>query len=312
MAADEVDYPGSDGKPMAETDLHRDWMVINIQRLQRFFAGRRVYVSGNLLIYYEEGDPRKSVAPDTFVVKNCKPGRRRIFKVWTERRRPNFVLETTSKKTRREDRGPKKETYAKLQVPEYFLYDPLGDWLKPPLQGFRLKGGEYEPIPPDAAGAIASRELGVRFVLEDGDLAMYDVASGERLLSDAEWAEQENRRAEQERLQADQERQRARQEHQRAEQESRRAEQESRRAEQESRRAEQESRRAEQESRRAVQESRRAEQARQRADQESQRAEQAERRLHEEAATRRALEAELARLRQAAKPTNGGKQRNGK
>ena len=23
----EIDYPESDGKPMGETDLHRDWMV---------------------------------------------------------------------------------------------------------------------------------------------------------------------------------------------------------------------------------------------------------------------------------------------
>jgi Uma2 family endonuclease len=142
IAAKEVDYPESDGKPMAETDLHRDWMVINIQRLQRFFSGRRVYVSGNLFIYYEEGDAHKSVAPDTFVVKNCKPGRRRIFKIWTERRRPNFVLETTSKKTRREDRDTKKEIYAGLQVPEYFLYDPEGDWLKPPPAGISPERGE--------------------------------------------------------------------------------------------------------------------------------------------------------------------------
>jgi len=104
----DVEYPSSDGKPMAETDLHRDWMITIIQRLERFFAGRRVYVSGNLLIYYQEGDPTKSVAPDTFVVKNCRPGRREVFQIWKERRTPNFILETTSKTTRREDRGKKK------------------------------------------------------------------------------------------------------------------------------------------------------------------------------------------------------------
>ena len=111
-----IDYPSSDGKPMAETDLHRDWMITNIQRLARFFAGKRVYVSGNLLIYFEKGNPRKSVAPDTFVVKNCKPGRREIFQTWNEGRTPNFILETTSKTTRREDRGKKKTIYAQLNV----------------------------------------------------------------------------------------------------------------------------------------------------------------------------------------------------
>src|SRR5437763_13358910 len=88
----EIEYPESDGKPMAETDLHWDWMVIIAQRLKRFFAGRRVYVASNLLIYYQEGDPHKSVAPDAFVVKNCKPGRRETFLIWRERRTPNFVL----------------------------------------------------------------------------------------------------------------------------------------------------------------------------------------------------------------------------
>jgi Uma2 family endonuclease len=193
----EIEYPSSDGKPMAETDLHRDWMITNIQRLERYYAGRRVYVSGNLLIYYQEGDPTKCVAPDTFVVKNCRTGRREIFQTWKERRTPNFILETTSKTTRREDQGKKKEIYAKLRVAEYFLYDPRGDWLNPRLQGFRLQGREYEPIAPDSAGGIVSEELGVRFVLEDGDLAMFSVATAERLLSQRESAQHETQRAEQ-------------------------------------------------------------------------------------------------------------------
>src|SRR5438270_9352452 len=112
----EIEYPESDGKPMAESDLHRDWMMINIQRLQRYYRGRRVYVSGNLLIYYQQGDPRKSVAPDAFVVKNCAAGRRKTFLIWKEGRTPNFVLETTSDTTRREDARKKKKLYAALQV----------------------------------------------------------------------------------------------------------------------------------------------------------------------------------------------------
>src|ERR1051326_2107323 len=158
----EIEYPSSDGKPMAETDLHRDWMYTVIKRLERFFASQRVYVSGNLLIYYQEGDPRKCIAPDAFVVKNCKPGRRETFLIWREGRIPNFVLETTSKKTRREDKGKKTTIYAQLGVPEYFLYDPRGDWLKPSLQGYQLVNGVYEPIPAENGGSIASHELGDR------------------------------------------------------------------------------------------------------------------------------------------------------
>src|SRR5262249_29136487 len=39
-------YPESDGKPMAETDIHRDWMVCIIERLKWRYRRKRVYVSG--------------------------------------------------------------------------------------------------------------------------------------------------------------------------------------------------------------------------------------------------------------------------
>ena len=64
-----VIYPESDGKPMAEADLHRDQMVALIEALKHYFRyDAQVYVSGNLLLYYQESHPRKSVAPDVFVV----------------------------------------------------------------------------------------------------------------------------------------------------------------------------------------------------------------------------------------------------
>ena len=33
-------------------------------------------------------------------------------------------------------------------MPEYFLFDPLGEYLRLPLQGYRLRRGRYEPITP--------------------------------------------------------------------------------------------------------------------------------------------------------------------
>jgi hypothetical protein len=43
-------YPTRDGKPIAETDLHRDVMSDMIEMLKRFYAHNEfVYVSGNLL-----------------------------------------------------------------------------------------------------------------------------------------------------------------------------------------------------------------------------------------------------------------------
>jgi Uma2 family endonuclease len=185
-----VYYPDSDGKPMAEADAHRDSMVCVIEILKAFFSGQWVYVSGNLLIYCVEGDPKKSVAPDVFVVKGCDPRPRRNFKVWEEGTGPSFVLEVTSKKTRRQDQGTKKEKYALLNVVEYFLYDPLAEWLKPAVQGFRLLNGIYEPVMLEADGGLVSRELGITFRLENGPLALFQTATGERLKTAREQVEE--------------------------------------------------------------------------------------------------------------------------
>lgn len=64
-----VDYPASDGQPMAETDHQRTPLTYAVDRLRLHFRDRPdVYVSGNLFIYYEEGNPQAVVAPDVFMV----------------------------------------------------------------------------------------------------------------------------------------------------------------------------------------------------------------------------------------------------
>ena len=68
-----VNYPESDGRPMGETDEHRKEMIRQMELLERHFAGQRVYVSGDLLVYYEQGNPKKFVVPDVFVVRDLEP-----------------------------------------------------------------------------------------------------------------------------------------------------------------------------------------------------------------------------------------------
>jgi Uma2 family endonuclease len=186
-----VYYPESDGRPMAETDLHRDLMVDAIETLKDHFAADpHVYVSGNLLLYYEEGNPRRSVSPDVFVVRGVPAGRRRIYKLWDEGVAPQWVLEITSRKTRREDVHTKREVYAQLGVAEYFLFDPLTEYLRPPLQGNVLVNGEYVPLTPDADGSILSRQLGLTLVVRDSALRFVDPATGKMLPTRAEARDQ--------------------------------------------------------------------------------------------------------------------------
>src|SRR5262245_34469911 len=132
------DYPTSDGKPMAETEIHRDDMMDLIQTLQDYFAEERmVCVSGNMLMFYEEGNRRKHFAPDVFVVRGIPKKQRDNYLIWEEGKAPDLVIEITSKSTKREDQQEKWELYRDvLRVTEYFLFDPFEEYLKPSLQGF--------------------------------------------------------------------------------------------------------------------------------------------------------------------------------
>jgi Uma2 family endonuclease len=182
----QVHYPESDGKPMGETDEHRDAMVRHIQILQEYYRDQRVYVSGDLLVYYQEGDPSKYIVPDAFVAKGVSPNRRRTYKIWLEGKAPDVVIETTSRKTRRKDTTTKPELYARLGVKEYFLFDPDGEYLDPPLQGYRLRGRAYVRLKPDQDGGLTSRELELRLRLEEGQVRFYRLDSGKPLLTPVE------------------------------------------------------------------------------------------------------------------------------
>lgn len=77
------------------------------------------------------------VAPDIFVVRSTAKRDRPSYQLWQESTGSNFVLEITSKHTRRDDQETKPRIYAALRVQEYFQYDPTSGYLQPPLQSFR-------------------------------------------------------------------------------------------------------------------------------------------------------------------------------
>ena len=190
-----IDYPETDGQPMAETPTHRDAMMDAIQVLRRHFAHRPdVYVSGNMMMYYEEGEPRRCVSPDVFVAVGVEDKDRRTYLLWREAKGPDFVLEVTSKSTRRNDQVTKRALYEWMGVSEYVLYDPLGEYLDPPLQGYRLVGGRYveweRTRVPGGVRALHSEVLGLSLHVRARDraLRLYDPVSGEDLLTPVEAA----------------------------------------------------------------------------------------------------------------------------
>jgi hypothetical protein len=140
-----------------------------------------VYVSGNLLLFYERGNKRRHVSPDVFVVKGVAKHTRPNYLLWQEGRGPDVVIELTSSSTRSEDT---KKTFALyrdvLRVPEYFLFDPLGDYLKPPLQGYRLRAGQYRPLT-SVRGRLRSKVLGLDLEQDGKDLSLVDPVTNTRL-----------------------------------------------------------------------------------------------------------------------------------
>lgn len=203
----EVIYPESDGEPMAETDVHRDQMTdALIYPLKEYFraaqqaGGQPVYVSGNILLYYVEGNPYRSVAPDVLVTFGIEQRQRRTYKVWVEGKAPDVVFELTSRSTRRKDTNEKRLLYERLGVREYFIFDPLREYLQPPLQGFRLVDDHYVPLQAERVDGddweLHSEVLGLTLHTAGDTLRLYDPVQQRYLLMAAEEA-QARRSAEQ-------------------------------------------------------------------------------------------------------------------
>ncbi len=222
-------YPDTDGKPMAVSDLHRRILIRTLQVLDTHFEeDPEVYVSGDILMYYVEGDPRKSVAPDVLVTFGLGKKLRRTYKVWEEGKVPDFAMEFSSKNTYRDDLGKKLELYGLLGIQDYFLYDAEGLYLPSALMGFKLVDNVYVPISAGPTGGLHSAALGLDFHVDNVGLGIYDSVADEWLQTPAEsalsLAEQEAIRAETAEARAEQETTRAETAEARAEQETTRAE----------------------------------------------------------------------------------------
>jgi Uma2 family endonuclease len=190
-----VEYPTGDGKPFAETEIHRNDMIDLIQTLENYFAADpMVCVSGNTLMVYEEGNRRKHVSPDVFVVRGIEKRLRENYLVWQEGKAPDLVIELTSKTTKHEDQVKKRDLYRDvLQVPEYFMFDPTEDYLHPPLQGFRLVDGEYLAIEP-IAGRLPSDVLRLHLERVGKSIRLYDPVRLSHVLNPIDGLREENER----------------------------------------------------------------------------------------------------------------------
>ena len=173
-AAPTLVYPESDGEPMAETGRHVrglldmigaiDWLLRDIPD---------AHVCGNMFVYYEEGNPRKVISPDVFMVRGVGKKELRTYKTWEQQPHLDLVIEFASPSTFARDFAEKKRIYEQiLCVKEYYIYDPYHE-IQPSFVGFRLVNGVYEEIA-FVEGRLPSEVLGMELGERDGVLRLYD------------------------------------------------------------------------------------------------------------------------------------------
>lgn len=214
-----------DGEPL-ESEWHTWELPLLRELICRAMAeqGRTdFYTGGNMFVYYSveqarevweeetKGLEKKAFrGPDVFWVGGIPdPERKRkVWLAWEEGGRlPDVIVELLSPSTAKKDRTEKKDLYARVfRTAEYFLYDP--ETLE--LEGFRLAGRFYQPIPPDENGRLWSEQLGVSLGLwhgavetREGDWVRLFRRDGSLVPTREEQAAAERQRAEAQRQRAD-------------------------------------------------------------------------------------------------------------
>jgi Uma2 family endonuclease len=165
----EIDYPDSDGQPMAENTLQFEWIVTIKEGLDTAFRDEpNVFVAGDLLWYPVEGDPTTRIAPDAMVAIGRPKGHRGSYRQWVEGGiAPQVVVEVLSPGNRAGEMLYKLHFYDRFGVEEYYVYDPDRNTLEIyERQDDRLLRVRTE-------GPWTSPRLGVRFVLEPDTLLLF-------------------------------------------------------------------------------------------------------------------------------------------
>ena len=145
---------------MGESTVHYEGRVSATEVLKRYFAkeGRKVFIASDLNTLYPG---EKAFYPDLLVVFDVEDHHRRSWNVLKEKKGLDFVLEVLSPNSKRNDKVDKMNLYARLNIPEYFFFDP--DMME--LRGFQLIDGTYREVQKQDSG-VYSGILGLFLSIE--------------------------------------------------------------------------------------------------------------------------------------------------
>lgn len=201
----DVWYPAEEVVP--ETLLHFRIRTLLWHLVQRHLAGtgRRALTGSDQFIYWEEGNNKKSIAPDVYVVLGEDPHRGvRVWKTWEESGAPDLVVEIVSNDVRKDYvLGPSQ--YDSMGVQELIVYDPNPTEGRVRWQVYRRdEGGGLVPWDQTSGDRVHSQVLDcmLREVMApEGEqrIRLGTGPDGETLLlaaEEAEWAERAQKEAE--------------------------------------------------------------------------------------------------------------------
>ncbi len=165
-----IDALSDPRRAMSEGQPHRKAKARTIDMLGLHFKamGRVVYLAEELSVVYPG---EAAFCPDVIAVLDVpqpEDDQRLSWVVADEGKGPDFVLEVLHNGNRKKDLVENVERYARLGIPEYFIYDIA----QQRLHGHRLVGPgirRYQRIVPQG-GRYGSLILGVDLALQDGTL----------------------------------------------------------------------------------------------------------------------------------------------
>lgn len=169
-----------DEMAMPEGDKHFRGKVRALKMLESYFRHqrRKVYLGAELPIYYP-GERR--FAPDLLAVLDVETHEREKWVVSHEGKGLDWVMEVHVGGDRKKDAEYNVERYARLGIPEYFIYDRSRER----LEAYRLASPEVRQYVrmESRQGRYVSEVLGLEFEVVDDELRVW---AGNALLFEPE------------------------------------------------------------------------------------------------------------------------------
>lgn len=162
-------YPESDGKPIGESTIQFDYIVLIKAGLDYLFSHRTdVFVASDLFWYPVKGHPEIVTAPDIYVVFGRPKGDRASYRQWQEDHiAPQVVFEIWSPSNNLAEKRDKLKFYNQYGALEYYAFDPQTGQ----LEGWERRNGQLEPIA-EMQNWVSPR-LQIRFEVFGKELQVY-------------------------------------------------------------------------------------------------------------------------------------------